>query len=334
MPKPLFGGNGATALPWTPLPYMHEYLENLHADNRDAQYIASVQTALKHFARFAVEHDPPIRHPDEIERSHVLRFQTYVNGLTSTWPSRQGQPLAEQYRQQIMKYIRAWVAWMVELEHITTNPWLRIKIGRVKKTSKTLETEELTLLFDTHVKQAFSLPAFQYHRREVILVLLFGWGLRRHELTSLTVTSMGLDQGYVTVRNKHTSSGMDEKVLPYPDLMKQVVARWLTQRARYADRSVDALLINQEGRPLSTDMVYKIITRLGERAGISINPHRLRDTFGTTLLDSDAPVERIQAMMGHSRREQTLAYARLNDHRLTATHDQVMVPVLKGLLHQ
>lgn len=330
--KQNFGGRGAPAIPWTPLPYMRDYLDNLEADGREAAYIRAVQVALKHFSTFAVAEG--IKHPDEIERSHILRFQIYINGLTSGRPFDNGRPLSEQYRQQIMKYVRTWVGWLIELDHITANPWVRIRIGRTKKVSRAIETEDVALLFDTHRKQAFSMPAFFYHRREVILVIFFGWGLRRHELCSLTMTSMDLGQEYVTVRNKRTNSGMDEKVLPYPDVMKEVVARYVTHRARYADRTIDALLINQEGRPLTGDMVYKIITGLGERAGVTINPHRTRDTFGTTLLDGDVEVERIQAMMGHSRREQTLAYARLNDHRLKASHDQVMAPYLKGLLGQ
>lgn len=150
MPRATFGGNGPRAQPWAPLPHMEEYLENLRADDRTDEYIASVHVALAHFSIFAATEN--IKHPDEIERSHLLRFQVYVNGLTSSRPQDKGRALSQQYRQQILKYIRTWVKWLLDLEHITTNPWVRIKIGRTRKVSKTIESDDLELLFGTHLK--------------------------------------------------------------------------------------------------------------------------------------------------------------------------------------
>lgn len=322
-PKPLFGGKSPKALPWNPLPHMEEYLENLVVDEISDGYIRVMKAGLSHFATFAATEG--IKHPDEIERHHILRFQAYLTKLTN---ERTGKPLSLGYRQQLMKYVRSWVSWLVECEHITESPWRRIRIGGQVKKPKPLEDEEITALFDAHRKMAFSVSPFFYHRREVILVLLYGWGLRIHELAALTVTGMDLRQDFVTAKNK----GGGSKVLPYADEMKQIVQRWLTQRSSKAIPGVDALLIDSHGKELSTAMIYKIVTELGQRAGVSINPHRLRDSFGTKLLESDVPVERIMKMMGHSQRAQTLAYARVMDHTLKSSHDAVMNPLIQKLL--
>lgn len=325
--RPLFGGKSPAPLPWNPLPHMEEWLDNLTAEEVSEGYIRSAKVGLAHFATFCAAED--IQHPGEITRQHILRFQTYL----TTVIKQNGEPLSLSYRKQLMKYVRNWVNWLHGVEHIDTNPWVRIRVGRVDKKPKPLEDEEIALLFDTHKQQAFSVPPFFYHRRETMLVLLYGWGLRLHELQSLTVAAMDMRLDYVTTRNKsRQGSANSTKVLPYGDELKNVVQRWLRVRSTKATVGEDALFIDQSGRPLSAHVMRKIITDLGRRAGVPINPHRLRDSFGTTMLDNDVPVEQIMKMMGHTQRAQTLAYARVNDHKIKESHDQVVNPLINKLL--
>lgn len=324
MPKPLFGGKSPKPLPWQPLPFMEEYLDDLAIGDppKAERYICAVKLGLSHFASFAALEG--IKHPEEIERHHLLRFQVYLSKAVKD----NGEPFALSYRQQLMKYIRTWINWLEEVEHITHNPWVRIRVGSTLKKPKPLEDDEVAALFDAHRRMAFSISPFFYHRREVILVLLYGWGLRLHELQALTVTGMDMRQDFVTARNK----GGGSKPCVYDDEIKQVVQRWLVHRSKKALPEVDALLIDSNGKSLSAAMIYKIVTELGQRAGVQINPHRLRDTFGTKLLDGDVPVERIMRMMGHTQRSQTLAYARVNDPKLKESHEAVMTPLIRKLV--
>lgn len=325
--RPLFGGKSPAALPWNPLPHMEEWLDNLAADQISDGYIKPAKAGLAHFATFCATQG--VQHPDEITRQTILRFQTHLTTLTK----QNGDPLSLRYRQQLLKYVRNWINWLAEVEHIDKNPWVRIKVGRVDKKPKPLEDDEIALLFDTHKQQAFNIKPFYYHRREAMLVLLYGWGLRLHELQSLTVTAMDMRLDYVTVRNKsRQGSANSTKALPYGEELKSVVQRWLRVRATKATVGEDALFIDAQGAPLSAHSMRKIITELGRRAGVQINPHRLRDSFGTTMLDHDVPVEQIMKMMGHTQRAQTLAYARVNDHKLKESHDQVVSPLIHKLL--
>jgi site-specific recombinase XerD len=324
-PKPLFGGKSPKALPWRPLPHMQEYLDDLAAGETTDAYIKSAKVGLSHYATFL--RNEGVQHPDEIERHHILRFQAYLTTLIS---SQRGQPLSLAYRQQIMKYIRTWMYWCMELDYVTGNPWVRIRVGQQLKKPKPLDDDEIAQLFETHRSQAFSITPFSFHRRETILVLLYGWGLRIHELQSLTVTQLDMRLDFVTCRNK----GGGEKVLPYATEMKEIVARWLGQRAKKAIPGEDALLIDHQGQPMRSAVIYKVVTELGARAGVAINPHRLRDSFGTKLLENDVPVERVMKMMGHTQRAQTLAYAKVMDHTLKSSHDAVMNPLLHRLVNE
>lgn len=325
--KPLFGGKSPKALDWEPLPHMEEWLHNLEADEVSAGYINAAKVGMARFAIFAAGEG--VQHPDEITRHHILRYQTYLTTVTK----QNGDPLSLDYRRQLLKYLRNWINWLVDVEHIETSPWVRIKVGRSSKVPNPLENEEVALLFSTHKQQAFSITPFYYHRREVMLVLLYGWGLRLHELQSLSVAAMDLRLDQVSVRNKSRAGAANRvKRLPYGDELKAIVQRWLIVRATKAKIGEDALFIDVHGNPLTAHALRKVITDLGKAAGIQINPHRLRDTFGTTMLDNDVPVEQIMKMMGHTQRQQTLAYSRVHDHKIKESHDRVVNPLITKLL--
>lgn len=321
-----FGGQRNKPMEWKPLPYMEEYLLELSRgeEPRAPDYLTSVRVGLGHFGLFTSAEG--IRHPSEITRDLLLRFQAHLADLTN---KRTGAPLSLSYRQQLMKYVRGWINWLVDVRYIDESPWYRIRVGRIQKHPKPLEVHEVEELFEAHRGQAFSIPPFAFHRREVILVLLFGWGLRIHELQGLNVGQMPMTADVVYVRNK----GGGSKAEPYSDVMKAVVLRWLSQRAKSARHDEDALIIDQTGGRLSIARIRQIVTDCGARAGISINPHRLRDTFGTTMLDGDAEIERVMKMMGHTQRSQTLAYSEIRHRKLKETHDRVMNPVLEQLVY-
>lgn len=327
--KPLFGGKAPSAIPWHPLPHMDEYVQEMELDEDITDgYVTSAKVGLAHFALFCETEG--VKHPNELERMHILRFQAY---LTTLRKERDGEPFALSYRQQLMKYVRRYIKWLLDVEHINEDPWVRIKIGTVPKKPKPLDDDEVAALFEAHRRQAFTISPFSYHRREIILVLLFGWGLRINELASLGCTQMDMRLDMVTVRNKGKAGRT--KRLPYDDEIKTVVQRWLTLRGSRSVPEVDSLLIDQQGQPLSIHMIRKIITELGERANVKVNPHQFRDTLATTLLNDEenpVPVERVKELLGHARLSQTLAYSRVGDKAVADSHSTVMQPLLKKLL--
>jgi site-specific recombinase XerD len=310
-----FARTKAAALTFQPMMYMEEYLAELQASDKNADYIRTVRNGLAHFSDFA--RTEGIMHPEEITRLHLIRYQAHCN--SGTW--------SESYRREVIKKVRAWLNWMESIGYLTDNPWVAIKVGATKKMPKPLSDEELTLLFSAHRRGAFNTEPFTFHRRELILCLLYGWGLRIHELEALNMANMDVHLDFVTAKNK----GGGTKTLPYSPEMKRIFTRWAGQRGRYAAVGEDALLITQAGTRLAKEHIRQIVTDLGKMAGISINPHRLRDTCGTNLLDDDVPVERVAVILGHTNIKQTLAYSKVNDHKVAESHEDAMDPRLSAL---
>lgn len=303
-------------VPWNPLPHMQEYLNELTAQLLAEDYIRKIKSSLGYFAEFARQEG--IRTVEDIERTHIIQFQSWVSD----------QGWSTSYAHQLMVYLRGWLNWLDDVEYIDDNPWRRIKLKSYSKQPKPIDEDELALLFETHRKQAFSMPPFFWHRREVMLTLLYGWGLRIHELVNLRTAQMDMRQDFVTLRQK----GGRKKSMPYTDPIKDVVARYLRAKVGHQKPGEDALLVDQSGNASSIETVRKTITDLGKAAGVDVNPHRLRDTFGTDAINSDVPVERIQKLMGHSNIKQTLAYSDINNRSLYESHDTAMTPRLNRLL--
>lgn len=308
-------GFGYVALPWNPMPYMDEYLLELETSERSPDYIRKIKAGLSYFADFCQKRD--IGHPEQVERNHLLHFQAWVNK----------QGWEKSYQIQIMKYVRGWFNWMEEVRYNTDNPWYRIRVGTKPKTPHPISDDDLEMLFARHRQDAFRLPPFHFHRREMILALLYNWGLRINELQALNVTGLDVRLDSVAARNK----GGNLKHLPYGPEMKAVFLRWSSARAKHAKIGEDALIIDNNGNRLGIGGIRKIVVRLGQQVGLDIHPHMFRDTCGTTMLDGDGEVERIMKVLGHTRREQTLAYSALHDHKVAEMHERIMGPRLAHL---
>lgn len=307
---------GPDRLVFTPMPHMDEYLDELEARTCKPSYIRAVKNSLAHLSSHLISEG--LVDPAQIQRHHLISFQAIVNNNPDWKPS---------YRQMILKYVRGWISWGVALGYIPIDPWVKIKIGTTPKKPKPLEDGDLALLFAAHRRGAFLMTPFAYHRREMILCLLYGWGLRVHELEALNVTNMDVSLDYVECINK----GGGSKSLPYSPEIKKVFTRWITNRSRNAVVGEDALIITSTGRRMPDRAIADIISDLGVSAGVRVNAHRLRDTCGTNLLDADVPVERVMKILGHTNTKQTLAYARVNDHKVKESHEVAMDPLLANL---
>lgn len=306
--------------PWNPLPHMNEYLLELEGQLRSPDYIRKIKCSLGYFSETLREDG--ISHPDEIERAHVVRHQGWVNEKVTS------EEWAKSYAHQQMVYIRGWCNWLEEVQYIEVNPWRRIRLKGYAKEPRPLSDEAIQALFETHRHAAFSMPPFYWHRREVIITLLYGWGLRIHELQAMDSKQFQPNNDFVRI----TQKGDTKKSLPYIHPIKKVVQRWLRVRSHYGIPEDDALLIDKSGSRLTIRQIRNIVTDLGKDAGVDVNPHRLRDSFGTYSINNGMEVERISKVMGHTKREMTLAYAEVADKAVYDSHERVMGDHLGDLL--
>jgi integrase/recombinase XerD len=150
-------------------------------------------------------------------------------------------------------------------------------------------------------------------RNCAILEILYGCGLRVSELTTLKISNMYFDIGFVRILGK----GNKERLVPIGSSAVRQAGIYINQiRCHQQIRSghEDYLFLNKRGSRLSRVMIFMIIKELAQKAGIrkAISPHTFRHSFATHLIEGGADLRAVQEMLGHSSITTTEIYTHLD----------------------
>jgi integrase/recombinase XerD len=151
-------------------------------------------------------------------------------------------------------------------------------------------------------------------RDKSMVEVLYATGLRVSELLSLNVADLNLDFGFLVTLGK----GGKERAVPLGQAAINWTALYLTVRPKFnRDHRCKLLFLNARGRAISRQSFWRVLTEYGRKAGIGqVNPHLLRHTFATHLLENGADLRSVQAMLGHSDISTTEVYTHVSDERL------------------
>ena len=172
--------------------------------------------------------------------------------------------------------------------------------------------EVLSLEEVNRLVEAVDLSSAEGHRNRAMLEMLYGSGLRVSELTGLRLSDIYREEGYLLVRGK----GSKQRLVPISPVADKWFGYWLEDRSHLdvKPEAKDIAFLNRYGRQLTRAMVFTIIKRLAEKAGIHkvISPHTLRHSFATHLLQNGADLRVIQQLLGHEKITTTEIYTHLD----------------------
>ena len=103
-------------------------------------------------------------------------------------------------------------------------------------------------------------------RDSAMLEVLYSCGLRVSELTSLRLSDLFFGEGYIRVIGK----GDKQRLVPISNTARDKIQRYLEER-RSARSGEDTVFLNNRGGQLTRVMVFTILKRAVERAGIDVN---------------------------------------------------------------
>ena len=145
-------------------------------------------------------------------------------------------------------------------------------------------------------------------RNRALVELVYSCGLRSAEAVALDLADVDFEQEAVHVRGK----GGKERVVPLGEVAAFAVSQYVRDgRPALARGACDAMFLSMRGRRLDTSTLRRLVP----------NPHRLRHSYATHLLEGGADLRTIQELLGHSSLSTTQIYSHVDARRLRKVYD-------------
>ncbi|MBR6493203.1 MAG: tyrosine recombinase [Paludibacteraceae bacterium] len=215
---------------------------------------------------------------------------------------------SEATQARVLAGIHSWYRFLLYKEYIDQDP---SELLEGPKKSKHLPTV-LSLDEINRMMASIDLSSNEGHRNRAMMEMLYGSGLRVSELVNLQLSKIYLKEHYMLIEGK----GSKQRLVPLSPVAEEWFGYWLQERSTWPlkPESKDFAFVNRYGRPMTRAMVFTIVRRLCEQAGITktVSPHTLRHSFATHLLQNGADLRVIQQLLGHEDLATTEIYTHLD----------------------
>ena len=278
--------------------YKRQFISYLTAERNASQYTVRNYTRdLGSFASFARENS--IESPVKVEKMLV---RSYLNRLNE-------ERYARASIARNMSALRSFFRYLNREEIMHKNPAALISSPKLDKRLPAF----LTLEEAERLVESPDLTKPQGQRDRAMLEMLYATGMRVSELVSMDLKNMDLDTNEVRVWGK----GSKERVVLLGDAASKAIRDYIDKGRKelLAGKKTDALFINRYGVRLLPRRVQKLLKRYAIVTGKRVNPHKLRHTFATHLLDGGADLKVVQELLGHADLSSTQIYTHVTQGR-------------------
>ncbi len=153
------------------------------------------------------------------------------------------------------------------------------------------------------------------NRNRAIVEMLYSCGLRVSELVGLRLSDLFFRDGFIRVMGK----GSKQRLVPVNGTAIKYVEFYMRDRngLKIKKNDEDILFLNRRGARMTRVMVFNIVKRYAEAAGIrkNISPHTFRHSFATHLIENGADLRVVQEMLGHESILTTEIYTHLDTEK-------------------
>ena len=168
-------------------------------------------------------------------------------------------------------------------------------------------------------------------RDKAIAELLYSSGLRLSEVCTLDVQDLELKERVCRV----TGKGNKMRVVPVGKKAIQAIRDWLIHRKELKNSkssSSEAMFLNNKGKRISARSIQLRLEKLCAQRGLpGINPHMLRHSFASHVLESSGDLRAVQEMLGHADIATTQIYTKLDFQHLSKVYDSAHPRARKGI---
>ena len=175
-----------------------------------------------------------------------------------------------------------------------------------------LSPEEVSQLLNFKPKNV------QEKRDIAIIELIYSSGLRVSEAVNANLDDFEDNKNFLRVLGK----GSKTRLVPVGRYARQAIDEWIGERKKLSTKD-NSLFVNLRGKRISVRSVQEKIRNIAIMQGLPpVNPHMLRHSFATHLLESSGDLRSIQELLGHSSLSTTQIYTRLDYQHLIKVYEK------------
>ncbi len=208
--------------------------------------------------------------------------------------------------------LKAFYKFLILDDYLTENPAQHLHTPRVWRNLP----EYLTKL---EVEALINHPDLEspYGIRDLaMLEMLYATGLRVTELVRLRLVEVNLEIGILQPVGK----GDKQRLVPFGETARKSLRNYLhSARPHFLKgRTSRFVFLTQQGGPMSRQYFWILLNRYARSLGWKrkLNPHMLRHSFATHLLENGADLRAVQMMLGHADISTTQIYTHVTRKRL------------------
>lgn len=263
-----------------------------------------------------------INYQRQLEKIVVILQQNDIHSWQQVTPSVVRFVLAQSRKEGLherslalrLSALRQFLNYLVVQGELKVN--LAVGISAPKQSKylpKNMDMEQVQQLLTNESKEPIDL------RDKAMMELMYSSGLRLSELQSLNLNSINIRSREVRVIGK----GNKERILPFGRYASQAIQQWLKVRLLFNPKD-EALFVSQLGNRISHRSIQKRMETWGIRQGLNghLNPHKLRHSFATHMLENSSDLRAVQELLGHSNLSTTQIYTHLDFQHLAQVYDK------------
>lgn len=242
------------------------------------------------------------------ESIYAIRWGNFDrNGINSLLGLLQDKGLTPDTLRLYLSVVKGVLREAYFLDQITTKQYERIRAVSIsasprRKKHQILEKDKVPGLIE-NIESTCRHKTTAIRNKTMLLTLIFS-GLRRSELTGLTLEQLDMGARRLTVVGK----GGKVRIVPIPRLAFDSLVLWLAYRGHEpgylflpVNKSGKVLSADKQESPMDTSTIYQLCKQYGLISQTSkIAPHSLRRSYATWLHRDGVSLKDIKEMLGHS----------------------------------
>jgi len=211
--------------------------------------------------------------------------------------------------------LRSFLDHLVQFDQLTHNPAKGIAAPKLDKPlPKNISVDEMFQLLNINEDDPLSI------RDQCMMELMYSSGLRLSELVGINLMDMKLSEKEVMV----TGKGSKQRLLPITERAVTAIKQWLKVRPNFCIKGEKALFVSKQKNRISVRNVQDRMEKWGLKQALPshINPHKLRHSFATHMLEASGNLRAVQTLLGHADLATTQVYTHLDFQHLAQVYDQ------------